>query len=390
MDFTFSPEEEAFRAEVRAFCQEHVTDEVRLAFEPGLFMEPVNVPVVMAFRQKLIERGWPFMHWPVEWGGQGKSSIYPFILSQELGYYGVYGDDPTFNTIGPVLMQFGADETKRELLPRMARGEVNFAQSYSEPNAGTDLASLQTRAARQGDDYVLNGHKMWSTAAHRATHLFVAARTDPEQPRHKGISMFLVPADAPGVTIRPIWTPGTVRTNDVFLDDVRVPATLRVGNENEGWYCMMVSLDYERIISFEGWLRRRVEELLEAVRTHQKNGRPLAEDPVVRRRVARLVAKYHMARLMSLRNAWLVEGGDVTPAPAAMEKIWVSDLHMELLDTILDLTGEDGLASGPTDAEPGGGRTWDAFATGHLQRFGGGTNDALRTVIATRGMGLPR
>ncbi len=390
MEFGFTAEEEAFREDVRAFCRNYVTEEVRLAFEPGLFMEPVNVEVVRRFRDLLVQQGWLTMHWPVEWGGQAKSSIYPFILSQELGYYGVYGDDPTFNTIGPVLMQFGSAEVKREMLPRMASGELSFAQSYSEPNAGTDLASLVTRAVRDGDEYVISGHKMWSTAAHRSTHLFLAARTDPDQPRHKGISMFLVPTDAPGITIRPIWTPGTVRTNDVFLDDVRIPATLRVGEENQGWYCMMVSLDYERIISFEGWLRRRIEEVLEIVRTRKRDGRLLAKDLVVREKVARVFTRYRVARLFSLRNAWLVERGDVAPAPAAMEKIWVSDLHLELLDLILDLQGEDGLAQGATEAEPGGGRTWDAWATSHLQRFGGGTNDALRSVVATRGLGLPR
>jgi alkylation response protein AidB-like acyl-CoA dehydrogenase len=390
MEFAFTPEQEAFRAEVRAFCDRHVTQDVRDAFEPGLFMDPVNVEVAHAFRRKLVETGWMTMHWPVEYGGRGLSAIYPFILHQELGYYGVGGDDPTFTTVGPVLMQFGSDEVKRGVLPRIAAGDIKFAQSYSEPNAGTDLASLQTRAWREGDEYVISGQKMWTTAAHHCTHLFLAARTDPEQPKHRGISMFLVPVDSPGITIRLIYTPGSVVTNEVWLDDVRVPVSLRVGEENRGWYCMMVSLDYERIISFEGWLRRRFEEITECVSTRTRDGALLSSDPVVRRRVAKAYMDYSVARLLSLRNAWLVERGEITPAPAAMEKIWVVDLHLDLVNTLLDLRAEDGLTEGRDPGADAPGKTYDAYATAPEQRFGGGTNDALRTVIATRGLGLPR
>jgi alkylation response protein AidB-like acyl-CoA dehydrogenase len=174
------------------------------------------------------------------------------------------------------------------------------------------------------------------------------------------------------------------------LDDVRVPVSLRVGEENRGWYCMMVSLDYERIITFEGWLRRRIEEILECVATRKRDGVPLASDPVVRNRVAKVYMDYSVARLLSFRNAWLVDRAEITSAAAAMEKIWVVDLHLELVNLLLDLEAEDGLTEGP-DPETGAiGRTWDAYATAPEQRFGGGTNDALRTVIATRGLGLPR
>lgn len=392
MDFELDAAQVAWREEVRAFLREHVTPELRaemaehdLEFRGG---------EVAAFRRKIGEKGWFGLNWPREYGGLGLGPIHQHLLMSEFEYWGVPGPDLTVTSVAPMLMRHGTDRNKEEFLPPIARGEMICAVGYSEPGAGTDLASLRTRAVLEGGaetgDWVVNGAKIWNSGAQRATHEWLCVRTDPDAPRHRGISVLIVPIDQPGVTIRPLITWSGFRTNEVFFDDVRVPATNLVGEVNQGWRYITGALDLERgALTNAGDLRRAVDDLVELARTPREDGAVPAHDPEVRRQLARLDADVEAATLMGYEAASMLDDGTIPSVEVSVEKIFTSELRQRIATVALDLLGPAGLLAHQAPGAPLAGRFERLYRAAPLLRFGAGTNEVLRDVIAQRGHAMP-
>ena len=252
MDYGWNDDFESFRREVRAFIKAIKTPELvrQLASNPEE-AQRMSGPI-KTIRDALDARGWVKMCWPKEMGGEEKSPWYQFILSEEFTRAELPYGRGTASMIAPAIQRFGSEEQKAKFLPGIWSGDILLALGYSEPNAGTDLASLETAAVKDGDEWVINGQKLWTSGAHTCTHVWLAARTDPNAPKHRGVSMFIVPLDAVGVTVRPIWTMAGVRTNETFYEDVRVPSDALIGEPGRGWYILANALDYERVAIGDG------------------------------------------------------------------------------------------------------------------------------------------
>ena len=389
MEFGWEQEHDDFRREVRAFVAEHRTPALVAELEVPGAEGGGRGPEAQKFRHALNEAGYTTMAWPEEYGGQGKGAFYTYLLVEELGYWGLPFDTMSIMSVGATIMSFGTEQQKQEWLPKIQSGEMTFALGYTEPNAGTDLASLQTRAVRDGDDWVLNGQKIYTSSAHVSTHVWLAARTDPDAPKHRGISMFVVPMTTPGITVRPLWTMGDGRTNETFWEDVRIPADSLVGEENRGWYMAANALDLERVvIGPVAPSRRRWDRLIDSLKAEHDE---LLEDPYVRTQVAETRMDLEITRALALTNAAIIANGGVPTMQASAGKVWVSEAAHRMTSLGMDLFGgfggiqreseDDAIAEGRFEAE---------FRATPIIRFGGGTNDVQRRIIATRGLGLPR
>ena len=389
MRYAYTPEQVAWRDEVRAFVRRHVTPalvaEMRQAGNEG------DGPLARGFHRQLFEKGWWGIGWPKEFGGLGRSAIDQFIFVEEMETAGAPAMQLTIRSVAPTILRAGSEEQKARWLPPILRGELEFAVAYSEPDAGTDLAALKTRAVLDGDHWVINGQKMWNTGAHTATHNWVAVRTEPEAPKHRGISMMIVPMDAPGITVQPLWTWSGIRTNAVFLEDVRVPKDHLVGERGMGFYYAMMALDFERImIGSVGLLLRLLKEVKAFVRRTKREGAPLGGVPWVRRAVADLEMRVEVGRQIGLLNAWLTDQGVVPTKEGSIAKVYVSELNAHLASVGMEIIGLAGQLAPDDPAAPLHGRLQWLYTTAPLQRFGGGTNEIQRCIIAQRGLGLPR
>jgi len=273
----------------------------------------------------------------------------------------------------------------------MAKHEEIWCQLFSEPGSGSDVASLATRAIRDGDEWVVNGQKIWNTGAHTATHNWLAVRTEPEVPKHKGISLLIVPMDRPGITVQGLDTWSGIRTNAVFFEDVRVPRDYLIGERGNGFYYVMMALDFERItLGSTGLLRRLLEDLKAFVRGTVRDGRPLGTVPWVRRAIADLEMRVEVGRQLGLLNAWLIDQGIVPTKEGSMAKVYVTELNARLASVGMEILGLAGQLAPDDPAAPLHGRLQWLYTTAPLQRFGGGTNEIQRCIIAQRGLGLPR
>ena len=271
MDFRFTPEQEQFREHVRAFIRDEVPAEMIAEIQGAADGSASDAG--REFKRLLGQKGLLGISWPREYGGGGKPLLYQFILTEELGYHGLPYGGLSLTSVGPTLFRAGTEEQRQQYLAGILNGEFEFALGYSEPSAGTDLGSLQTRAVADGDDYVINGQKIYTSAAHYSTHIWLAARTDANEPKHRGVSLMIVPLDSPGITIRPLWTMGDGRTNEVFFEDVRVPRENLVGEENRGFYVVAMALDYERAaVAPISPLKRSLDELTQFARDTSRNG----------------------------------------------------------------------------------------------------------------------
>ena len=384
MDFTWEPEYAAFRAALREFIREWRTPELLREYAesygaPG--------PRIRAFHRALDERGWMRMCWPEEVGGSGRSMLFHYVFVEEMEYWGMPYGNLTFTSVAPTLAAFGSEEQKREYLPGIYRGELRFALGYSEPNAGTDLASLRTRAVRVGDEWVVNGQKIWTSLADVATHIWLAVRTDPDAPKHAGISVLIVPTGSPGLSVRPLHTMYGGHTNETFYDDVRVPARNLVGEVNRGWPIIMHALNHERVgLAATGALARLFDDLV----AHLRQARPeKLADPVVRRRLAELWLRLREHRVLALQNACLIAKGRTPIAEASMAKISATELRTEIANVAMELLGRPGGLSAASGAcAPLGGRAEWTFRLSPIFRFGGGTNEVMRDIVAAAGLGL--
>ncbi|MFQ5987763.1 MAG: acyl-CoA dehydrogenase family protein [Dehalococcoidia bacterium] len=395
MDFRFSAEEEAFRREVREFLDREIPERWReLGY--GLWEETdESWAITKAWNRKLGEKGWLAPSWPKEYGGQARSLIEQLILDEEMAYHGTPTGIETVMTIGwvcPTIMIFGTEEQKRDYLPQAAKGDIVFCLGYSEPGAGSDLAGLQTRAVEDGDVYVINGQKIFTSVAHRADYCWLAARTDPDAPKHKGISIFVVDMKTPGITVRPLINMlGFHSFNEIFFDDVRIPNENLVGEKDRGWYQLAVALDFERSgVGMPAGARRTLEELVEYCKETQCNGEPLAKDPVIRHKLSERAVEIEVNRLICYRITWMQSKGIIANYEASMGKLFSSELLHRLANTGMQILGLHGQLDRGSKWAPLRGKIARAYLSSHSIGIGGGTSEIQRNIIAMRGLGLPR
>ncbi len=392
MEFRFTAEQEALRQQLREFLRQELPDD-RQVGEDEVGSEE-EWQFVRQFQKKLASRGWLVPHWPKQYGGADLGIMEQVVMREETAYNRApLSDIFGVNMLGPVLMMFGSEEQKREYLPGIASAEVTWCQGYSEPEAGSDLASLQTRAVRDGDDYVINGQKIWTTNAHRAEWMFLLARTDPEAPKHKGISFLIAPMSSPGITVQPLINMTDRHGfNEVFFEDVRVPATNLVGEENRGWYVGAALLDFERSsIGNAAASRRGLDELVKYCREDSGDGRSLIGDPMVRNRLAEIAIETEMGRYLSYRVASMQARGEVPNMESSVAKVYNSELSQRLAGTGIQIMGLYGQVRPESKRWA---RLRGEFTMSYMMTLGisiaGGTSEIMRNIIAQRGLGLPR
>jgi alkylation response protein AidB-like acyl-CoA dehydrogenase len=383
MHVAYTAEQQRLREELRAYFAGLMTPSLRAALDGdgeygdgGAYKEVVR---------QLGRDGRLALGWPVEHGGGGRSRMDQLIFADEAAMAGVPVPFLTIYTVGPTIMRHGTDQQRAELLPRIAAGELHFSIGYSEPEAGTDLAALRTRAVRDGDDWVINGQKMWTSLIQYADYVWLACRTDPDAPRHRGLSMFIVPTDAAGFSWTPVRTVAGPTTSATYYQDVRVPASALVGEENKGWQLITDQLNHERVaLTPAAPLRRALREVLDWAA-----GTGALDQEWVRLHLARVHAKTEALKLFN----WRVAAGDDTGAPAAVRasagKVYGTELAVEAYRLLMEVLGP---AATVRTGSPG------ALLAGRIERmhrasliltFGGGTNEVQRDIIAAGALGLP-
>jgi alkylation response protein AidB-like acyl-CoA dehydrogenase len=300
------------------------------------------------------------------------------------------GNGPKF--LGPTIIHYGTDEQKAKFLPGIAKGETLWVQGYSEPNSGSDLASLQTRAVEDGDEWVINGQKIWSSYGHYADWCFMLARTDPDAPKHRGISYFLIDMKTPGVTVRPLINiAGTKGFNEIFFENVRVPKDALLGEKNRGWYMATTTLSYERTaIEAPARAQRILNDLVRYAKLTKKNGHTLAEDPNVRQRLAQMAIEIDVARCLSYRVATTQSRGEIPGPEAPANKVFCSELIQRLAQVGMQMMGLYGQLEFNTKWAPLKGKIERLYLTSVSGTIAGGTSEIQRNIIAERGLGLPR
>jgi len=397
MDFHLSEAEKKFRDEVERFIlaempRNYVENDLYWPGGYGAISEfEVRDPEVEAFRRRMGELGWSTMAWPKEYGGGGRTFIEQAIFCERFSYHGAPGMDISTLIAGPTILRFGSEELKQEWIPQIVKGNLKFWLAYSEPNAGSDLAAIQTRAVEDGDYLIVNGQKIWGSGAHVSDCGWMVARTDMNAQPYRGTALFIVDNKTPGITIRPIINiNGFHSFNEVFFDNVHVPKKNVVGEMNMGFYYLMVALDFERLVISMGGFRRRFEDLLQYARETRRNGRLLSEDPRVRSKLAELAIEIEIAYLLYYRTAWMMDNNLFPNIEASEIKLVTTILSRKLADTGLEIMGPHGqLWTGSAHA-PLRGR----FSLGYLDSLsaviGAGTSEIQRNILAQRGLGLKR
>ncbi|MCH8994703.1 MAG: acyl-CoA dehydrogenase family protein [Chloroflexi bacterium] len=385
MDFSFTPEQEAFREEVGGFLREHLPAD----WAPVDAFDDRTAEFGRAFlREKLAPKKWSAPAWPEEYGGLGLGLWEQVVFNEEIAYRGA----PIVNAaavgyLGPTIMMYGSEEQKRKHLPGITSGEMVWCQGYSEPGAGSDLASLQTSAVQDGDDFIINGQKIWTSQAHNADWIFLLARTDPDAPKHKGISYFLFDMKSPGVSVRPLVNMAGQRGfNEIFFENVRVPRSGLLGELNRGWYMATTTLDFERSnVASAASSRRTLEEL--TAFTRESNG---LEHPRVRHQLADLWVELGISRFLSYRVVTLQERGLVPNHEASIVKVFNSEYSQRLARAGLQTLGLYGQLQPESPYARLRGRFERSYVTTVGSTIAAGTSEIQRNIIATRGLGLPR
>ena len=384
----YTEEQEALRKELRAYYAKLLSPEVEeeLAQSRG-----VGTAMRRVVRQ-MGEDGWLGIGWPKEWGGQGRSAIEQFVFFDESMRAGAPVPMLTVNTVGPTIMNFGTEEQRAHFVPKILKGEIHFCIGYTEPGAGTDLASLRTTAVRDGDEYVVNGQKIFTSLAGDADYIWLAARTDPEAKKHKGISMFAVPMDTPGISVVPMSLLSEHDINQTYFDDVRIPASCLVGTENGGWGLITNQLNHERVtLCSSGVVERVLTDVQRwAQETRLADGRRVIDQEWVRLNLARVRSRLEFLRLINWKVAWTATQGHLDVADASSIKVFGTEFYLESFRLLFEIVGERGYLK---DGSP------EAVLRGRLERnyrslliltFGGGTNEIQRDLIAMFGLGFPR
>ncbi|MCH8815702.1 MAG: acyl-CoA dehydrogenase family protein [Chloroflexi bacterium] len=393
MNFAFTKEEEAFRAEVREFISGAMTDEIPSRWLGGL----LDTPARQDFVTKMADKGWLSIGFPEKYGGtESTMPLAQYVLNEELHMAQAPIVGKNLGVVVNTLLHQGSEELKQEFVPRILRNEIQWALAYTEPDAGSDLANMQCRAVLDGDEYVINGQKRFITSAHFADYMWTGVRTDPDAPKHKGISLLIIDMDSPGITITPIWTIIGERTNDVFLDNVRVPKERLVGEENKGWQYITEALTYERFaMTSIAPTVRKFQRFVDFVKETEVDGKRLADDPVVRRKIARLSVLVEIGRMLDFRCVAMAVKPDYVPyIEAAMNKMWGGIVETEMSDQFLDILGPHGYlwkdreANASEDALLDGDVADDYLWAGH-QRVAAAGVDISKNIIARRYLNLP-
>ncbi len=384
MDFRFSAADEAFRGEVQAFLRSELPDERPAGEEAWRFQR--------GFIRKLAKHGWLTQAWPKEWGGAGAGFIRQLVFNEEVALAEAPAIDLGADRVGPTILLHGTEDQKRRFLPAIVRGDAVWCKGFSEPGAGSDLASLQTRAVEDGDTFVVNGSKIWTSMAHLAEWMILLARTDADAPKHRDISFFLLDMKSPGITVAPLVDMAGRHTfNQVFFDNVRVPRDCLVGEQNRGWYVATTTLDFERsgiqrVISGRRTLGQLIAYAREQVRaaTTSRGYRGL------RYRLADLVIEYNVGRYLAYRVSWLQEAGRVPNYEASVSKMYGSELTQRLARTGMELLSLAGQLAPGSPFAPMQGRIESLYLSAAALTIAAGTSEINRGIIATRGLGLPR
>jgi len=386
MEYRFSPEEERFRQEVRSFLRQELPPDYMGADDLG----EEDWEFTLQMRRKLAQKGWLTLHWPKEYGGMDASFMTQLIFNEEMSYHRAPGRD-IFGTrmLANTLFIWGTEEQKRTFLPPIARGEVQWCQGYSEPESGSDLASVKTTAVEEGDFFVVNGSKIWTSLAHKADWMMLLCRTDPTAEKHRGLSFLLVDMHSPGVTVRPIINMAGIHSfNQVFFDNVKVPRKNLVGEKNRGWYVAVTLLDFERSgVDYSASARRNLEDLARFLREADPDR---ARDPRVRNALAELYIEAEVGRMIAYRVADIQAKGQVPNKESSMSKVFGTELVQRVANFGLAVMGPYAqLVKGSKWARLQGffQRTW---LLSFSATIAAGTSEVQRNIIATRGLGLPR
>ena len=381
MHLAFTDEQEALSTELRSYFGQLAT----------VMEEEGDEPAYTRVIRRMGQDGWLGLGWPVEYGGQGRGPIDQMIFVEESHWAGVPLPLLTLNSVGPTLMTLGTDEQRTRFLPGILEGRIHFSIGYTEPTAGTDLASLQTRAVRDGDEYVITGEKLYTSAIQYADYVWLAARTDPDAPKHKGLSVFIVPTDSPGFHWTPLRTVAGEFTSSTFYDGVRIPADNRVGEENEGWKLITNQLNHERVAlcPVSGILRSIAEVRAWAADEKLADGTRVIDRQWVQIHLARVQARAEFLKLMNWKVAWAADKG-LNPADASATKVFGTEVSLEAYRLLLEIVGQAGYLVAGSPGAVLRGRLEHNARSQTIFTFGGGTNEVQRDIIAMVGLGMPR
>ena len=395
MAFKFTPEQEALRNEFEEFCKE----EAMRAPEgwrggPGVEEESEEAWAYhRSIVQKVAEKGWLRLPWPKEYEGQGYGPVEQLIFSDVTAYYRIPAVPMHFMAVAAAILAYGTDEQKREWLPKISRGEICWTECFSEPDAGSDLASLKTSAVADGDDYVINGQKTWTSGAHHADHVFILARTDPDpSKRHRGLSFFINKLGGPGIEFRPLlYMNGSYIHNETFFNNYRVPKRNMIGEINQGWYTMMAARNFARAnIMMPAWGKRDLEDLIKYCRETQGNGDSLSRKPLIRQRLAEFAIEYDASLKFAYHVGWLQSQGQDVAAEAAGCGYFANELNIRLANFAVELMGLYGTVKQEAKWAPLSGRFQDLCQWTCGLALAGGTTEVKKNVIAWQGLKLPR
>jgi alkylation response protein AidB-like acyl-CoA dehydrogenase len=394
----YTPEQDALRKELRTYFADVLSDDVRERMGPP----GEGGPLFRELVRRMGADGWLGIGWPREFGGQGRPVTDQFIFFDEVQRAGAPFPFVTINTVGPTIMRFGTDEQKAYYLPRILAGDLNFAIGYTEPEAGTDLASLRTRAVIDGDEFVINGNKIFTSGANQADYVWLACRTDPDAPKHKGISLILVPTSAPGFKVTPIVTVGDIVTTATYYDDVRVPVTNVIGPLHGGWRMITTQLNHERVglAALGGRAHRAWDEVVEWARVTDAPDAPDAPDksgggrvidqPWVQIDLARTHAQLEAMKLLNWRLTAALAAEELQPADASAAKVYGTETLVDVYRTLLGIVGPAGLLRpGSPGAALRGDLEWGGRSA-QINTFGGGVNEVQREIVAAAGLGMTR
>jgi alkylation response protein AidB-like acyl-CoA dehydrogenase len=386
MHIAYAPEQERLRAELRQYFATLMTPDVRAALQGD--GEYGDGEVYQQVVRQMGRDGWLTLGWPTEYGGRGGSALDQLIFTDEAAVAGAPVPFLTINTVGPTIMRYGTEEQKAFFLPRIASGDLHFAIGYSEPGAGTDLASLRTRALLDGDEWVINGQKMWTSLIQYADYVWLACRTDPEAPKHKGLSMLIVPTSADGFSWTPVRTVAGVTTSATYYNDVRVPAAAVVGEVNKGWALITNQLNHERVaLTSAAPIMTALREVREwAQQTKLPDGRRVIDQEWVQVHLARVHAKVQFLRL---KNWQIASGGPVSPADASATKVFGTEFATEAYRLLMEVLGTHAIVRPGSPAALVQGRVERMHRSSLILTFGGGTNEVQRDIIAGVGLRLP-
>ena len=389
MYLDYTPAQKELRDQLRAYFAELLTPEVRKALSD----EGHGGPTSREVRQKMGADGWLGVGWPTEYGGQGRTVLEQFVFFDEATRAGAPVPMIALNTVGPTIMRHGSQEQKDFFLPRILAGELDVAIGYTEPGSGTDLASLSTKAERAGEEFVVNGNKVFTTGGLTADYIWLAVRTNPDAAKHKGITILLVDTKTPGFTATPIVTVGGEVTSATYYEDLHVAVSAVVGEVDAGWQLITSQLNHERVALAA--MGGRSLELFEAVRTWCKeqtshDGTRLIDIPWVRMTLARVAARLEALKLLNWRMAWKTETGQLTPADASGGKVYGSETDIESYRLLLEIIGRAGFLDKDSAGAELAGSLEKAYRSAPVRTFGGGSNEVQREILAQTALGLPR